>query len=413
MRVLSRNLAVFALALLIASLFAPVVQAQQATPSPGPAPETQAEVPNEAPPTSRPAAWRYIHPAAKVLAGVDLQALLTSPLGQRLRQELDQSGMMKMARTEDLSFLTAVERLLISSPGDLAGARAKAKTDDTPLLITLQGRFDLAAIRKTLIGKGARAATFRGFDLLVPDGKKSNMSLALISSRTLLLGDPASLRAGMGPQAAAVALQEDHPLLSRAAALNRVHDIWFVSEGSPASLAAEAPQAQIFRDVESVEGGLSLRKGLDLAFVLNTKDEASAKLLGTALQGLAGLAAMSAKDAPEAASLLQKFSVMLSGEQVQVSISYTMAELDRGIASWKARGLGEVVAKKSPAPTPDAPLAKPTVLNAGIVNRGSAAPVVSASKNSLVANVSSGPAGGGNVRIYNLGGGTRSLAMPR
>jgi hypothetical protein len=97
--------------------------------------------------TSHPTFWRYSHPDAKALVGVDVKRVMDSPFGQRLAKEFEQAGFKARAQSEGADLISGVERVLISLPGQFAPRKPAGKTEKTPFVATLQGKFDLAKIR--------------------------------------------------------------------------------------------------------------------------------------------------------------------------------------------------------------------------------------------------------------------------
>ena len=76
---------------------------------------------------SLPTYWRYSHPEAKVLMGMDVRGILNSPLGQKLFQEMKSLGgtWTSSASAEDMELLQGIERVFLSAPaqaGNLTGA---------------------------------------------------------------------------------------------------------------------------------------------------------------------------------------------------------------------------------------------------------------------------------------------------
>ena len=62
--------------------------------------------------TSMPTFWRYSHPEARALVGVNVKRILESPTGLRLAAEFRDAGIQAKAEGEGFGFLNGVERLL-------------------------------------------------------------------------------------------------------------------------------------------------------------------------------------------------------------------------------------------------------------------------------------------------------------
>lgn len=280
---------------------------------------------------SHPSYWRYAHPQAKVLVGIEWQRIVQSPLAAKLQQEMAQAGLTRMMSAQGLDFIWEVERVFISSPGG-------GKKDQPPLVAALQGRFDLAKVRESITKLGAKANVYKGVALLAPDKAGADQVLALASASVLLFGDRVSVQAALDNYSAAAPPPAGSKLYQRAADLSSRFDLWFAGVGAPGDLAGAAamPQAQMLADVESFEAGVSLQNGLGLELSLNSKTEESAKALAGAVQGLMGLAAMHAGANPEAAEFLKKLHVKTEHARVSLALSIDQAELEKGIQQIRA-----------------------------------------------------------------------------
>ena len=93
--------------------------------------------------------WQYAHPNAKALIGIDVQRVRTSQMAAQLRSQFQT---VNLPAVPGLEFLKWVDRVMISSPG----VKTPGTTQEPPVLIAVQGRFDPAE----LIG-GLRAPDLR------------------------------------------------------------------------------------------------------------------------------------------------------------------------------------------------------------------------------------------------------------
>jgi hypothetical protein len=285
--------------------------------------------------TSLPTFWRYSHPNAKALVGIDVQRISESPFGQRVAKEFAQAGLKAKADAEGLDFLNEVERVLISSTGG-AAAHSGGEKSTPPAVVALQGKFELARIRTLLKSKGAVRSYYLKAELYSPGkGEGTEFSIALAGPQTILMGDPASVKTALDHHAAADPAASANPLFQRAVELAAVHDVWFASETSPAELSSGGPFQAIFSEVQGFEGGLSFRRGLGMEVNLATASVEAAQKLGGGLQALMQITAMSdPKDQP-AADLLKKLTVTQDSTLVKIGLSFDQAELDRGVDELK------------------------------------------------------------------------------
>jgi len=214
---------------------------------------------------SMPALWRYAHPDAKALIGIEWRRIVNSPIGQEIRQKLTQSGMSGL---KGMDLIDQIDRVFISSPGNPAGA----SQDQPPAVIAVQGAFNLDEIRKLAADKMTGSATYHSIEILEQRQKGEDpMALALVDPRTLLLGDGGSVRAAIDHYFAEDPGQAANPLFLRASELAAANDIWVVAAASPSDFSKDGmKQAPFLNDVNRIEAGISLRDGLGLELNLGT-----------------------------------------------------------------------------------------------------------------------------------------------
>jgi hypothetical protein len=300
---------------------------------------------------AQPAYWRYIHPNAKMVVGIDLAAAATSPMGLRVKKEMEQAGMKSAISGQGMDFMYDADQLLISSPAD-GGAAMSAKTE-TPVVIVMKGNFELASIRKAALGQGAIPGVYRGISILRTDSNDKAMTLALVSSQIVIAGDRTSVHAAIDGSLSKTFAAPMEGLYRRAMNLTKDNQVWFISETSPGGMAAGTiPEAQMLDDVKGFEGGLSLKSGLGFNFNLNTKSAEAATKLGSGLQAMLLLASMAgpADSGKSAMDLLQKLRVETIGEQVTVAVNYSMDEMEVGFNGLKAE-LGQAMSGVAKPPT--------------------------------------------------------------
>ncbi|MCP5117119.1 MAG: hypothetical protein GY953_40355, partial [bacterium] len=108
---------------------------------------------------SMPAVWRYAHPDATALIGIEWNRVLSSPLGQQIQAKITETG---FSGTPGLEFLDDVDRIFISSPGP-AGP---SSDEQPPAVVAVQGRFDLDKLRQMATEKMAASAVYRSVEIL-------------------------------------------------------------------------------------------------------------------------------------------------------------------------------------------------------------------------------------------------------
>ena len=347
---------------------------------------------------SQPAYRRYVHPGAKAMAGIDLARIASSPLGKKLVGQMGGMGVKEKAAAEGLDFVSDIEKLVLSSPGEVGSKGGPATlSEEAPFVVAMQGKFKIDKIRKSLIARKATRLMHGDTEVWLP--AKGDTSLAIVNSQLMLLGDRKSLRATLEAAAetaregAAPEDESEEPVRKRAGELAKMYDFWLVSDASFEGLSAAAPkvpQAEMLNGIDQIEVGVSFKQGLAADVSLHGRTPEETAKLGVMLAGVKALAALALqqKKQPELTDMLDKLKVGTSGERVMLSVKFSQKELDRGFASFTSPSGGNVVAKATTR-------AKPTITNEPPVR------------------LPSPPAPALVVRIFNAEGGTREVPLSR
>ncbi len=342
-----------------------------ATPAKKKAPE--AAVPPQAAPvvTSVPTYRRYVHPQAKAMAGIDWTRITASPLGKKLAAQIDAMGLKKKASAEGMDFVSDIEKLMLSTPGEAGAKEGQTRlSEDAPFLVALQGHVKIEALRKSLIARKAARLVHQGSEVWMP--AKGDTALAIVNSQVMLLGDRKSLKATLDAQAAEADGQEAVPnsVADRATELAGQYDLWIVSDASLEGLGpsanaagASAPQTEMLKNIDQFEFGVSFKQGLKADVSLHGRSQEEISKLGTMMAGLKMLAALSVQEKkdPELNAMLDKLKIGTTDDRVVISLQYSQKELDRGMATMMRNAGGKqsasAPANAHPAPVPpSAPL---------------------------------------------------------
>jgi hypothetical protein len=280
---------------------------------------------------SMPTFWRYSHPEAKALIGIEWSRILNSPIGQQVRQQMNEAGLPKL---EGMEFLDDVERVLISSPGNQDGT----PDDQPPAVIAVQGRFDFDKLRAMAAAKMTGSSSYGSVEILEQRRPgETPLSLALVNPATILLGDSDSVTAAIDHQLAADPAVASDPLFRRATELAATNDLWIVASASPADFSSKGIQpAPFLNDIESIEAGLSLQQGLGLQLNLGADSEESARNMAAGLQMMLGMFMASQGNRPGMPDLGEKLRVSADGSLVKVALSLDESELEQGFTQLKA-----------------------------------------------------------------------------
>ncbi len=277
---------------------------------------------------AEPSLWRYVHPNSKALVGIQWSQVEQSDLGRWI-----QSRWIPDLGMPGIEFLKGVEQVLISSPG----VQPESPDEDPRLLIAIQGNFDLARLRQVLVEQGAKPQTFAGIPIFRQRGKAiTEPAFALLSSRTILIGDIQTLFSSI--ERLKVARSEDdlQPLVGRAQDLAARYDCWALMSDTGAmhnflftSLAGKtlSPESQGF------QAGISVRNGLAIDVVMAVRNERAARVLQGNLNRLIRNAETDKGGSPEFASLIRKLRITADRSSVLLTLRMTALEASQSFAS--------------------------------------------------------------------------------
>jgi len=343
---------------------------------------------------SMPSMWRYAHPEAKALIGIEWQRILRSPVGEEIRKKIAESN---PAGLEDLELMERVQRIFISSPGKPEGA----PEGKTAAVVAIQGDFDLEKIRTLAAEKTTGSSNYGGVEILELAGKDGeSAALALVSGQLLLLGDPESVEAAIDHYQEGDASQVSNPLFQRAAELSADSDIWIVAKAKPGDFGGNGgKQPKFLESVRSLEAGLSFQDGLGLRLNLGTEDPAKAQEMAAGLKMMLGMMLASQQSGGSGPNLAEKLQVATKESRVEMALQLGRDELKQIIENMKAKAKATVAAAAGAAggtqPEPGA--------------AGGPGPGSQPSVRIWGTQAQSRPAGDGKIRIYNAVGGTKVI----
>lgn len=271
--------------------------------------------------------WKYVHPGAKFLAGVDWLKVKNSPTGRMFSKQLAEQGGKFKSSGPSLAMFDQIEQLLLSGTEAAAGF-----ADTSELIVAALGRIDRAALKKNL-PPGTAVERFKGVDLYVPPkSKEGEMLLAVVSDRLALAGDRAAIARVLEQPGAA-----DPALAQRAADMAARCEIWVVAAAlSQSGAAAANPQMKQIEDIESMDLGIQLQRGLGLRMNLIARSEDAAKGLAMLAQLVTSMAAQNQQQSPEVATIFRSLDVKVEGAAVRLSMDVPLAQLERGVLQAKA-----------------------------------------------------------------------------
>lgn len=274
-------------------------------------------------PAAESALWRFAHPNAKALVGIEWRQLMQSKLGglssTPFFQNLKTSG-------QGMEFAEQVDRILISSPGK----RTADPGEQPPFLVAASGRFDLARLRKLAVDQGARVTRYKSAELyLSPKKSQQEPDVAILNPQTILAGDRDSLMRAIDRSAAPA--PQSGPLFERASALAERHEIWAVVSSLEQFTAGKLPQSGLPQEIRGLEAGVSLREGLALDLRLESTSEEAARKLASQLAAFQTLATLQQTKGSPNLDFLKRLSITPEPTGVRVALAVNAAELEQGM----------------------------------------------------------------------------------
>ena len=299
------------------------------------------------------ALWRYVHPGAKAVIGIDWKKIQQSAAGQMLHEQIA-GGTLPVPGIE---FLPDIDRVLLSSPG---GGDDQA---EPPLLIAVRGHFDQAAVKKALLGHGAKRQMYGAIPIYRPQGKNGkDFGFVLPDAQTILIGDIASLTSVLDKNE--FTPSGPNPIVGRAVVMDPLYDFWAVI-ATPKALGNERLMSFLSGDTfgeetQGFEAGISFRDGLTMNVGISTQSEAAAKKLSSELSKVLKLSAKDKPTNPALAELEKKMKVACENQTVSITLHLTKEELDKNTRTFQAsqRKKPDAVADAKPLASkpPDAKL---------------------------------------------------------
>lgn len=275
--------------------------------------------------------WRYVHPEAKFLFGVDWQKAKISSVGKMFAGKMSGPNAPKVSRTgKGMEMLDKVNLILVSSP------TVEGMSSEGPgrAIVALEGRFDKAEFRKAM-PPGTAIERFKGVDLFVPPKSKDDeMLVAYVSEQFALMGDRQSIAETLDSSGSGL---KDQRLMERATHLASSCELWLLADAPPTPPGYEVTGSmKQLEDMESLELGVQLAKGLGMEMNMNMKTVESAQGISMMAQMFMSMAANQTRQSDEFTRALKSMKVTQTGKQVHMSLNIPTATLERGMVAMKS-----------------------------------------------------------------------------
>jgi hypothetical protein len=299
-----------------------------------------------------PAPWRFVHPNAKALIGIDWQRIRQTPVAAMIRDKWLNTGWA--ATVPGIGLLDQVDRVLISSPGNEAlqdtGDGAAVEPSEAPLLIAVEGHFDATKVRRLFARLGSKPQAYNSFQVYRPQGRDSkDMAYVLFDAGTILFGDAPSVFAALDRNQFAAPVPEPKPgsIVARGAELAATCELWLVLTSpdilSNDRLAGLFGGGEWLTDTQGFEAGVHLRSGLAADVTVRFASDAAAKQMATEMTRLTAVVAKD-KDNPRMQDIARRLKFSSDGPATKISLRLTPQELATNMDAF-------AVSHKTPAVT--------------------------------------------------------------
>jgi len=281
---------------------------------------------------------KLIMPDAKVVSGVDVGHVKTTPFGQFfLSQFLANADLSTLVGATGFDPRVDVSEIVMASPGD-----PKKKS----ALLAMRGNFNAARIVPLIQASGAKSETYNGIVLLTGMGGVSQ-ALAFLDNTVVINGDPDSVRGAIDRRNSTGTLPSE--LADKIIQTSSNQDAWVVSLTPLSALGAVAPdknvrgalQGDIFKSIQQSSGAIRFGTAIEVSGELTSRSTADASSIADVLRFLLNLAQVNAPagQAAQFASLLGKFTVTAEANAVKLSGSIPEMDFEAALRSASGKAL--------------------------------------------------------------------------
>lgn len=242
-------------------------------------------------------------PDTKLLAGINWDALRSSPFYQRHQKDLDISPFEAQAERMGIDPLRDVSKLLVAWNG-------------SDWLFMERGRFNATDLQKKMIANGAQTTTYQNHTLLGDAGG----TLVFFKS-VALEGAPAAVRHAIDLENAGNG-EIPEELQERLRTLSKHDQIWTVSRAGlayanlPTNSDIQTALSNITGSISGTTAGLYVDTGVHLSIDLQCVSVQGATRVHDALRGLIGFGRLSTKDDQQ--DLLRAYDAMQVNKHNQI-----------------------------------------------------------------------------------------------
>lgn len=303
---------------------------------------------------------KLVMPDVRAVAGVNVTAVVESPLGKFLLAKAagagaGQNGQSFTAMT-GFNPVRDLSEVLLATSADAAEPTA---------LVLVKGKFDKEKIAATLGARpGMTVSTYEGSTLIsgVAPGQKEEQGMAFLGGTVAVMGHLALVKAALDRSTGSTAI--DPALAEQVSRRSAAADVWFVSTVMPqvagaggAGKATGAAQAALpfLQGIRSSSGGMRLGSNVQLDLEVTAADVQNAVAL-SAYIGMAKAIGTSNKQVASALPFLQDMQSEVHGNALKVALSIPESQVETlagrmgEYASSFRKGLEDSLRRQFPTP---------------------------------------------------------------
>lgn len=285
-------------------------------------------------------------PDTQVMAGVNVEQALLSPLGQYLPAQaglLSEKDLQKLVETTGFDPRRDLREILVSLnkvPADKSG------------IILARGTFDVPKILEAGRADGATTDTYKGVPIIL---RAARGSLAFPDSTLAIVGSEADVHAAIDRLSAPTAISS--ALAVQVNQLSTTEDAWFVSMAPLSQFQPQAPGAAgpgagpmaMIGKVLQTSGGVKFGANVVVNLQAVSATDQDAVTLAGGLKALVGMAQMAASkgEAAQAAALLQGLNMTADGPVTKITLSVPEQQIEQMIKGAQAN---ETHTRNAPKP---------------------------------------------------------------
>jgi TonB family protein len=268
-------------------------------------------------------------PDTQVMAGVNVEQVRLSPLGQYLLAQagqLSDNGLQRLIDTTGFDPRRDLREILVSlnkQPGSGSG------------ILLARGTFDVPRIVETARADGATIETYKGVSI-IQESKQG--SLAFPDSTLAIAGDAPGVRAAIDRKTAPTSISS--ALAVEVNRMSTTEDAWFVSVAPLSQLQPQAPGAEragpgpfaIISKVQQASGGVKFGANVVVSLQAVSQTDQDASALAAVLKSFAGASDLYMSDHyVPAAALLKSLSATAEGPVTKISLSVPEQQIEQMI----------------------------------------------------------------------------------